>query len=315
MKIETACRKLVDEYRSRPTLRSGSLITTVFGDAIAARGGTVWLGSLIRVMSDFGIGERLVRTSVFRLVREGWLQSEQIGRRSFYSLTTEGRQRFDQATHRIYCEPVLEWDGHWCLLLLSGLDTAGKDLVRKECAWLGFGQMSANVLAHPAPNLADLDITVKRLGVEHDLVVLNGHTIRNESGMRRLTHDSWNLADLDQRYAEFMTRFGPLMQVLQADSRIADKSAFLARTLLIQDYRKILLRDPMLPAELLPLNWQGQDAYRLCRRLYRALHVPADRFLTNNLQTAYGPLPPPSAEFLTRFGGLGARKRRRVVSD
>jgi phenylacetic acid degradation operon negative regulatory protein len=56
--IESASRKLVAEFSSRRTLRTGSLITTVFGDAIAPRGGSVWLGSLIEVMSHFGVSER-----------------------------------------------------------------------------------------------------------------------------------------------------------------------------------------------------------------------------------------------------------------
>jgi len=90
MKVETACRKLVKEYQSQPTLRAGSLITTVFGDAIAPRGGHVWLGSLIKAMTGFGISERLVRTSVFRLAQDGWLQSEQIGRRSYYPSRSAG---------------------------------------------------------------------------------------------------------------------------------------------------------------------------------------------------------------------------------
>ena len=197
MKVETACRRLVAEFRSRPTLRSGSLITTVFGDAIAPRGGNVWLGSLIEVMADFGIAERLVRTSVFRLSRDGWLQSNQVGRRSYYSLTDDGRERFEQATHRIYGEPVADWDGRWCLLLLSGLDTTTKERVRKECGWLGFGPLSANVLAHPSPDLKDLDVTMQRLDIVNELVVLSGQTVRNESGMRRLAHRCWKLAALD----------------------------------------------------------------------------------------------------------------------
>lgn len=312
MKVATACRRLINEYSSRPTLRSGSLITTVFGDAIAPRGGKVWLGSLIDVMSNFGIGDRLVRTSVFRLARDGWLQSEQIGRRSYYSLTDEGRERFDQATHRIYGAPTTNWDGQWCLLLLSGLDTTEKEAVRKECGWLGFGPMSANVLAHPTPNLADLDITVQRLGVVDDLVVLNGQTVRNESGMRRLAHGSWNLAGLDERYGAFVKMFRPLMRSMRSDTQVDNKTAFLVRTLLIQEYRKVLLRDPMLPEELLPSNWQGAAAYQLCRNLYRALHMAADRYLTETMETTDGPLPPPSAGFLARFGGLQKSQRRKV---
>ncbi|MEM7503076.1 MAG: phenylacetic acid degradation operon negative regulatory protein PaaX, partial [Pseudomonadota bacterium] len=83
MSIESAAKKLVKRFRSRPTLRAGSLITTVFGDAIAPRGGIVWIGSLIRVMGDFGISERLVRTSVFRLAADGWLEAHPVGRRSY----------------------------------------------------------------------------------------------------------------------------------------------------------------------------------------------------------------------------------------
>jgi phenylacetic acid degradation operon negative regulatory protein len=304
MKVETACRRLIKEYRSRPTLRSGSLITTVFGDAIAPRGGNVWLGSLIKVMSDFGVSERLVRTSVFRLVKGGWLQSEQIGRRSYYSLSDDGRERFAQATHKIYGAPATDWDGQWCLLLLSALDTAGKDAVRKECGWLGFGALSANVLAHPTPDLADLDVTIQRLNIADSIVVLNGQTVRNESGMRRLAHASWNLADLDERYGLFVMMFSPVMRALRDDAQPTDKTAFLARTLLIQEYRKILLRDPMLPAELLPADWRGATAYQLCRNLYQVLHVAADRYMTQSLETAAGPLPPPSSEFSARFGGL-----------
>lgn len=305
MKASTACSRLVEEYRSRPTLRAGSLITTVFGDSIAPRGGKVWLGSLIESMALFGIGERSVRTSVFRLVRDGWLQSEQIGRRSYYSLSEDGRQRFEQATHRIYSSPTSAWDGTWCLLLLSGLETATKEAVRKEFSWLGFGPMSSNVLAHPDPDTADLDLAIQRTGVVDDLVVLSAQTIRNEMGMRRLAHESWNLADLDARYSGFVALFRPLLNALKPGQKPDDNQCFMARTLLIQEYRKILLRDPLLPAELLPADWQGRAAYQLCRNLYRNLYEGADRYMTEAMQTAQGPMPPATAAFMKRFGGLG----------
>jgi phenylacetic acid degradation operon negative regulatory protein len=304
MSVQRSCQKLVADFRAQPTLRAGSLITTVFGDAIAPRGGTVWLGSLIRAMAGFGIKERLVRTSVFRLARDGWLQSQPIGRRSYYSLTDEGRERFEQATHRIYGRPVEHWDGRWCLLLVAALDTPMKEQVRKECGWLGFGPMSANVLAHPAPDLADLDVTLRRLGVEEDVVVLEGQTIRGESAMRRLTISCWNLDDIDARYADFVQRFRPVYKALSAGTGLTDEAAFRVRTLLIQEYRKVLLRDPWLPDELLPGNWHGGAAYQLCRNLYRAVHAAADAYLDRTMETADGPLPPPSRAYWQRFGGL-----------
>lgn len=304
MTIEAASKTLVAEFRSRRTLRTGSLITTVFGDAIAPRGGTVWLGSLIAAMREFGISERLTRTSVFRLVQDGWLQSKQIGRRSYYSLTEEGRSRFEQATQKIYGEPVSNWDGDWCLALLANLDAAMRDTVRKELGWLGFGALSTNVLAHPTPDMASLDRALARLGVADALVVMAGQTVRNEAAMRELAQHSWNLADIDAGYASFVERFRPLIKAYGKDANVSPKSAFLVRTLLIQEYRKVLLRDPQLPAELLPAAWHGTAAYQLCRNLYRAIHVPADAYLGATMETAEGPLPPPAAAFMQRFGGL-----------
>jgi len=304
MKLASACRKLVESFRSRPTLRSGSLITTVFGDAIAPRGGNVWLGSLIAVMADFGISERLVRTSVFRLTRDGWLQSEQVGRRSYYSLSEEGRARFEQATHRIYSVPAGSWDGRWCLLLLSGLDTSAKDIARKELGWLGFAQLSANVLAHPAPDLVDLDLAIRHIGAADALVVLEGQTIRNESGMRNLAHNGWKLSEINERYEAFLKMFRPVIKAIGGAEKIDQKQSFMVRTLLIQEYRKVLLRDPQLPAELLPPDWKGTAAYQLCRNLYLATHQGADQYLSSAMETIDGPLPPPGAAFWARFGGL-----------
>lgn len=313
MTIDSACKQIVNEFRSRPTLRAGSLITTVFGDSIAPRGGTVWLGSLIRAMAEFGVSERLVRTSVFRLVRDGWLQSSQLGRRSFYSLTDEGREKFSAATHRIYGEPATDWDGQWCLLLLSNLDAAAKETLRRECAWLGFGALSANVLAHPAPDESDLDITLRRACAEHDAVIVSGHTVHSDAAMRKLVGTAWNLEDIDARYEKFVAMFRPLFAALKKTRKVDPRTAFVVRTLLIQEYRKVLLRDPQLPLELLPSGWHGTAAYQLCRNLYRGLHESADDYLSEFMETADGPLPPPAGNYLQRFGGLvdaGAGERQ-----
>jgi len=304
MTIESASQKLVEEFKSRRTVRAGSLITTVFGDSIAPRGGTVWLGSLIEVMQDFGISERLVRTSVFRLAKDGWLRSDQIGRRSYYSLTDEGRERFRQATHKIYGEPATTWGGEWCLIFLTDLESAVKENVRKELGWLGFGSLSAGVLAHPTPDLGDLDATLLRLGVNEDLIVMRGMTVVNEPGIRKLARSGWNIDDIDSRYASFVERFRPLIAAYGKSGSVKPQTAFLIRTLLIQEYRKVLLRDPQLPDELLPANWHGSAAYQLCRNLYLAVYEQADEHLSSVMETANGPLPPPSREFMQRFGGL-----------
>jgi phenylacetic acid degradation operon negative regulatory protein len=65
-----------------------------------------------------------------------------------------------------------------------------------------------------------------------------------------------------------------------------------------------LLRDPQLPATLLPLDWPGAAAYALCRDFYRLTHRAAEQHLTATLRSAHGNLPAASAAFYARFGGL-----------
>src|SRR5467141_3705540 len=141
-------RALLRNFRAQRPLRGGSLLITVFGDSIAPRGGAVTLGSLIRLAAPFGLTERLVRTSVARLARDGWLAARRSGRRSEYRLTRTGAERFAQATRRIYGESPLVWDGKWTLAVVP-VGTARRAQMREDLKWLGFGQLNPSLFAHP----------------------------------------------------------------------------------------------------------------------------------------------------------------------
>jgi phenylacetic acid degradation operon negative regulatory protein len=97
--------------------------------------------------------------------------------------------------------------------------------------------------------------------------------------------------------------FRPVLATLRKTRNVQPKTAFLLRTLLIQEYRKVLLRDPQLPSELLPTNWHGTPAYQLCRNLYLGVQRAADDYLTTTMETADGPLPLPNKNVTLRFGG------------
>lgn len=67
-----------------------SLISSLYGDSLSHRGGEIWLGSLAALLEGLGFGERFVRTALFRLNKEGWLNVSRLGRRSYYSLSDKG---------------------------------------------------------------------------------------------------------------------------------------------------------------------------------------------------------------------------------
>lgn len=300
-----ACLDVVAEFRARRPLRAGSLLVTVFGDAIAVHGGTVWLGSLIGALDQFGVNERLVRTSVFRLAKDGWLASEQIGRRSYYRLTEEGRRRFDEASRRIYGPPRPDWSGSWCTILLASVDATAREAVRKELRWLGFGAFSANLMAHPSPDMDVVYDHLASLNCADELLIMHARSDeKSGASLRAHVHRAFALEELGERYDAFLATFRPIYRGGRQLGDIAPAAAFQVRTLLIHEFRKILLRDPLLPASLLPRDWPGAAAYQLCRNLYGLIADPAEQYLTASMETADGPLPPADPAFYQRFGGL-----------
>jgi len=297
--------RVVCRFRAQRPLRSGSLLITLFGDAIAPRGGAVTLGSLIRLAAPFGLTERLVRTSVARLAGDGWLIARRSGRRSEYRLTRGGAARFAEATRRIYAANPHRWDGVWTLVLLRAGSARHMDEVRRELRWLGFGQLTPLLFAHPACPLRKARRWLRSVPGGRAALLLRSES-GDLTGDRRLAARGWDLGDLARRYRRFLRTFAPLEAAL-ARAQVPDEVAFVVRTLLIHEYRKIHLKDPLLPPALLPADWVGVAAYRLCRRLYARMFVAAERHLAACARRLHRPLPRVNAAARTRFGGITAR--------
>jgi phenylacetic acid degradation operon negative regulatory protein len=306
-RLAQATAALVAKFRRQRPIRSGSLLVTLLGDAVAPRGGAITLRSLIRLAEPFGIPERLVRTSVGRLALDGWLSSRREGRQSEYFLTEHGKSRFAEATERIYSAGPHTWDGGWTLLLLPPGPRAGRERIRQEMQWLGFGQISAGVLAHPSRSVADTRAQLSELRIDSGAVVMRAAS-EGQTADRALLESGWDLAELAPSYQRFVASFTPITELLTAGAEPSPGTAFVIRTLLIHEYRKIHLRDPMLPRSLLPKDWIGATAYELCRELYRKVFTSAEQHLTTAAATLGGKLTAPSRETYRRFGGLDGRR-------
>ncbi len=288
---------LLRHFRAQRPLRAGSLLVTVFGDSIAPRGGAVTLGSLIRLARPFGVTERLVRTSVARLAREDWLTARRAVRRAEYRLSRGGSARFEEATARIYAPNPRSWDGGWTLVLFPG--AAPGTRLRAGLHWRGFGQLQRALFAHPALTVPQARAFLEGLGAPPCAVVLRGTPAAADAAT--LLGQGWNLKELGAAYGRFVKRFAAVEAVV-AGGGLGAEAAFLVRTLLIHEYRKVHLKDPLLPAALLPPGWIGTQAYELCARLYGWLFSLAETHLDAVAHRLEKPLPPANAAARGRFG-------------
>jgi phenylacetic acid degradation operon negative regulatory protein len=274
--------------------RAKSLIVTVWGDALAPHGGVVWLSGLIRLMAPFAMNERLVRTSVFRLARDGWLARAAHGRESRYRLTAEGARRFDDAYRRIYARPAEDWHGQWEIVLAADRRAA----LRDELTWAGFGELGAGVFVRPH----EASRALPSILADRKATVALASDYQGQMPVAERTARAWDVAALAADYRRFLARFGAVIERFRAESD--PEQCFVVRTMLIHAYRRVLLRDPLLPAALLPLDWPGAAAYALCRDFYRLTHRLAERHLGETLGRDGHPWPPANAAFYDRFGGL-----------
>ena len=280
--------RIIDQLKREPS-RTGSIVITVFGDAIVPRGGSVWLGTLLEFFKTLDIDSGVVRTAMSRLATDGWLERNKVGRNSFYRLVKKGRQTFDTATKHIYDPQPSGWTGRFELLLIGNGED--RDASREALKNAGFGSPLPGVWIAPSGvPVPDEAARAIRLEVSAE----------DDSG-RRLLRESWPLDRTADAYLKFLKTFEPLRGWIGRREPLTDVDAFTARILLIHHYRRVVLRDPLLPTALLPRDWPGRAARQLCGEIYRGLLAPSEQWLDRNATNENGPLPAAGAELARRF--------------
>src|ERR1700754_4925843 len=279
--------RIIDQLKREPS-RTGSIIITVFGDAIVPRGGSVALATLLEFFETLAIDATVVRTAMSRLTADGWFERSKIGRNSFYRLV-KGRLTFDIATRHIYDPPPSGWTGRFELLLIGNAED--RDAAREALKNAGFGSPVPGVWVAPsgAPIPEEASRAI-RLEVSAE----------DDSG-RRLLAESWPLDRTADAYLKFMKTFEPLRAFIERRDKLSEADAFTARVLLIHHYRRVVLRDPLLPTPLLPADWPGRAARQLCGEIYRGLLPASEQWLDRHASNEGGPLPAPGVELSRRF--------------
>ncbi|HTD16443.1 MAG TPA: PaaX family transcriptional regulator C-terminal domain-containing protein [Chthoniobacterales bacterium] len=272
--------------------RAKSLVVTLFGDAIAPHGGCVQLKGLIELLGPFGINERLVRTSVFRLVKEGWLEAKRNGRESSYELTQSGRRRFSYAYARVYARVQEPWKGDWTLVLVrpEELSAERRQQLRQELEWQGLRQLAPQLYAHPRIQPGPLAELLERTGARKQVISFGNATSDQIScgDFQGLINERWNLVVVAKHYQRFLRNFGRMKDLLRSSPGLLPQQWFSIRILMIHAFRRAVLHDPLLPEELLPKPWIGNEAYQLAQELYRLSLRGSEELLASRCGFAKG---------------------------
>jgi phenylacetic acid degradation operon negative regulatory protein len=228
----------------------------VLGEIVLPGDGTAWTSALLTVLDRLGIDEKATRQALMRMSAAGWLESERIGRRVKWRLSSNARQFLSDGADRIYSftETVEEWDGRWLLVSvrIPESNRKARHAVSTRLHWAGFGSLGAGLWLSPRPDReAEATHALREAGVD-DAHVFAATRI-GLGDVRRMVASAWDLSAIDESYQQFNAQF-----------RIRVPSDVLVGQIeLVHAWRKFPAIDPALPRELLPPKWSGLTAARL----------------------------------------------------
>lgn len=255
---KTAFPDLVSLLTNGQPTRVWSLLLTVFGELAQGEDAKISSTLLGRLSALMGIKPEAMRVALHRLRKDGWLQSERIGRISAYSLTDWGRSQSADATPRIYDlhpTPSQAWLALYDLAdPLRGDDSDG--------VWV-----AANLLMTVRPPTH---------GRAYVMPVLPDAQLPD-----------WMSQNICQSELVALTQefHGRLAQVQIAIAHVQpmdDLEVSVLRILIVDGWRRIALRAPQLPAHVFPDDWMGQP----CRETVAAILSTYEKQSIGKLEAA-----------------------------
>tara|TARA_R110002110_G_scaffold211304_1_gene423989 strand:- start:10573 stop:11346 length:774 start_codon:yes stop_codon:yes gene_type:complete len=255
---DKAFTSLVKIWLPDKSPRVWSLLVTLFGDLAQAPNAQLSGAAVNAILNGIGIKSEAIRVALHRLRRDGWIESNKAGRKSNYSLTSWGRDQSAAANPTIY-GPWPEISDAW----LVAIDLNGHSTLDTQ----GMTPITTHLFINLTP-------------VENDSAFVV-HLSPSQAIPRwvsdRLCSSQLNAAAQDflkclERFQRELQNFDPLTPVQTA----------ILRTLLVHEWRRIILKAPAVPDFIMPDEWVGAACKQLFPHVLAALTKP-DLTVLNDL--------------------------------
>ena len=256
---------------------------TLYGDYVRYRGVEIGIGTLIKLLGNFGLSEQSIRSAVSRMCRANLLKVRHKGTRSYYSLTEEGHSLLAKGTQRIFVRKNNQWDGSWNIVIYSvpELRREARDRLRLELSWMGYGPLSNATWISPYDLTKEVEDLAERLQIKECIRVFQAKH-QDFTDPKKIVSRCWDLNRIHKRYADFIAKYRPKLEYhlkrLQAGENVKPSECFVERFNLIHEYRKLPFLDPDLPQELLPENWLRPQAAALFDEYHNLLTEKANEY-------------------------------------
>ena len=207
-----------------------------------------------------GYRKRNFRVEINRMIRRGWVQRLVDKGQVYLRLKGEGRKRLLKKLPVLW-QTGKEWDGFWRLLIFDVPEKrrAKRDKVRRWLRRRGFGVIQRSVYITPHDFSEELKKFLQQEGLWGYVVLLEAKQ-KYLGNPRDLAYKVWRLAKLTQLYRQVADKLSGEFGFKDEGER----RRFYQRVL--SEYLAAVVKDPFLPAELLPKDWEGWRVYEMVRK-------------------------------------------------
>lgn len=126
--------------------------------------------------------------------------------------------------------------------------------------WQGFGALAPSLMASPSQKLADVQTLLHEAGVADNVICFEAQIplALSRAALRARVEECWHLTEQNAMYETFIQSFRPLVPLLKRGGRRINPGACISYSAFTDPfYRRVVLKDPLLPEELLPAHWAG----------------------------------------------------------
>jgi len=215
--------------------RVWSLMVSLFGDLAQAHGQAIDGPLLSAIMQRLDIKPEATRVALHRLRKDGWLTSEKSGRISRHSLTATGRAESVAASPRIYADPHARTQDWQLVVLETPEHPAAATLTAQH-----FAMIAPRIFVGPAG-------AVPPAGA----LALPGQHV--PEWLRAQAEP----AELTASYDALLETLSILQTSLSDSTALSDLDVVVLRCLIVHNWRRLVLRHPMLPIALTRPDWSG----------------------------------------------------------
>jgi len=276
--LDKELHTLLLQLQQDKSLKVWSLIITFFGDVVVARGGNVSAKTVQKVLAAMGIGSGAVRTALSRLAGDNWIERHKVGRESYYELAKDGYQTFQQASVRIYApvpvaKSVRKHNGTWQIAITGPASGEGSGMADTPDNGI---QVAPNCRLYFEPN---------QEAANNNSLIVNGELQQVPCWVtERIMPASTRLS-----YQTLVNRFA----IIKSVDQLSPLDCLVLRCLIIHEWRRILLKTPVVPEELHTEDWPEKICRQFVSLWYQQLVVKSESWLDEYATCVHGALPKP----------------------